>query len=1023
MAVNPEHVENRNYGVIPLAGGVDLSESKALVTPGTLQDCLNYEVVSRGYTRSQGLLLYHGTYDAAIENFWYVGDTDAASTVSGLGAFTLGGAVSWEGGSGTCIYWNIDGTNSYKALGIVDVDGESPDTALSFTDDTTGTEFTITRVPTTLEDATYPHDSSAIAGNVTDYLAFINSANTAIAAQTTSTWPNFKPRPAGTGAITGGFQFQDYVYAARDYMGAGFKEGEFPPAMGDYITIGGWSGKVAQVELQAGSWEAGDAAGVIFFEPHDGGSNDGDSFAALYTGLGINNLTQLNIAGLMDTDRNSNKGQLWKALVGGWNWVDLGYGIRYKDGENAPSAQVAPLFLPSIAGVTSAVQDTGFVLVSAAEAVGDTGTYSAFNNLGNLYADDAAYADTTISASGLSQLIECNPVDYVDATNTEIIGVEVEFEAKQTVGTDAYIKSLRLVNDATGAVQYQSDDLADDTMLTTSPVVYTFGGQVDLWGMESISVEDLNSGDVKIQLQFGNSNGSSTRQVDVDYVKIKIHYISRGQTLYFNNGTSDVATADVYSFENHDGDWVDNDATGYMAFHNVSDPSAIVAGLTMYTAANGGGVVVAVTAGDISRNMLPSEAELAAVSSKWEVVNANFFQNDEGEAVYGATGADSAFMFDLDDHFAYIRTPVARAKDKPRHVAFHHNHLVLGLISGHIMVSSVDVPNDFDASGTATTWPFRDPITGLNPLTGNALGVMCQESINALIGTQAPVDGATDPFRTQNVTPKSGAIEYTVADAMGPMYADFNGVTTLDASDKFGDVAIEDWTRDRFQNRPSSELADKGPVLAVPVRAKNQYRIYFEDGYILNLYLGIPGQPAQPMFSHLDPVNYSDTYVPSWADSTVLTSGRERVVMGDKNGNVWIVDGANGIQTASGLTEVECSITTNPVNTGFPQGAHKSYGMTVMGEFMGAQNITTSIGYDYLDVSSSERTKEIGSYNAIPVFDTVPDLTDVYFDSYTDGTSIKIKTSMDGSKPHTLHTLLHRYSRKGSGRNNTGIPR
>jgi hypothetical protein len=307
---------------------------------------------------------------------------------------------------------------------------------------------------------------------------------------------------------------------------------------------------------------------------------------------------------------------------------------------------------------------------------------------------------------------------------------------------------------------------------------------------------------------------------------------------------------------------------------------------------------------------------------------------------------------------------------------------------------------------------------------------MCRESVHALVGTQAPVDGANDPFRTQNITPKSGAIEYTVADVMGPMYADFNGVTNVDTSDKFGDfdvgrltVAIEDWTRDRFQNRPSSELSDKGAILAVPVRAKNQYRIYFEDGYILNLYLGVPGQPAQPMFSHLDPDNLTDKYVPTWLDSTILSTGREQIVMGDKNGNVWIVDGANGIQTHSGLDPVTCYITTIPVNTGYPQGAHKTLDFSLMGEFMGAEQVTYSIGYDYLDVTSTPRTKVIGSYSAAPIFSVAPDLTNLYVDSFTDGTSLKIQTTMDGSKPHTLHTLIHRFSRLGSGKNNTQVPR
>lgn len=1023
-------IENRGYGVVPLSGGLNFTDSKALVTPGTLQDTLNYEVRSRGYTRAQGLLLYHGTYDYAIENMWYVADTDANSTLTGVGTFTLGGVVTWEGGSGICIYWDEDAVNNTKALGIVDSDGLLASTAVEFTDASTGTVFTVTRTPTTLATATYAHNSSPVAATITDYLTFIGEVNTAVAAQTADTWPNYKPKIPGTGGITGGFQFKDTVYAARDYVGIGFYDGVNEPVHGDILTVGSFTGKTSLVVLEAGAWEEGDAQGVIYIEPSITGTNDASVYEAIPEATQVVNSTAVNNTARVSRDRNKNKSHLWKATVAGWSMVDLGFGIRFRDGENAPSAQVAPLFLPAIAGVTSSVQDTGFVSMSDSSAVGDLGTYSIINNITNIYADDGAVADTTINASGLSQLIECNPTDYVDATNTSIIGVEVEFEASQTAGTDAYIHSVRLVNDSSTTEQYRSDNLTDKETLTGSPTKYAFGGQVDLWGMKAIQVEDLNSGDVRVQIQFGNNNISSTRTVEVDYVKIKIHYISRGQTLYFHDGSTDVATADVYSFEVHDGDWVDNDATGYMAFHNVSNPAAIVAGLTMYTAANTGGVVVATTAGDLQRNLLPSEAELAEENSQWRTVEANFYQNDEGKGMYVATGADSAFMYDLDDHMAFIRLPVARDKDKPRHVAFHANHLVLGMDSGHALVSAVDVPNDFDTSGTATTWPFRDPITGLNSLAGNALGVMCRESVHALLGTQAPADAATDPFRTQNITPRAGALEYTVADVMGPMYADFSGVGRVDTSDKFGDFeqgrltqAIEDWTRERFQKQPSSELTNRAPVLAIPVRAKNQYRVYFEDGYILSLYLGTSERPPEPMLGHLDPDNLSTDYVPTWADSTVLSNGRERVVMGDKNGNVWIVDGANGIQKAEGLTEVPCYITTNPINTGFPQGASKTYSWTLIGDFMGAQNITTSTGYDYLDVEETPRTKSVGSYSDAPIFDDQTGYTEVYTGSYTDGVSLKVETTMDGSKPHTLHTLLHRFSRKGSGRNNTTINR
>jgi hypothetical protein len=141
--ISPKDIENRSYSIVPLSGGLNFTESKALVQPGTLQDTLNYEVKSRGYSRAQGLLLYHGTYDASVENLWYIADINANLTLVGTG-FTLGGKVTWANGYGTCIYWEEVGS-TYKALGVVDVEGTAPAQTDTFTDAETGTTLSISR--------------------------------------------------------------------------------------------------------------------------------------------------------------------------------------------------------------------------------------------------------------------------------------------------------------------------------------------------------------------------------------------------------------------------------------------------------------------------------------------------------------------------------------------------------------------------------------------------------------------------------------------------------------------------------------------------------------------------------------------------------------------------------------------------------------------------------------------------------------------------------------------------------------
>lgn len=1030
MAVDTKVIENRNFGVVPFAGGLDLRESKALVRPGTLASCLNYEVTGRGYSRGQGLFLYGGTYDSAVESMWWIAETEANSTLVGSG-FTLGGEVTWEGGSGTCVYWNTDGLNSTRNLGVVDVVGESPTTATAFTDTDTSTVFTLTgaRVAQELLSATYAHNGSAVAGTVTDYLTFMNSVNTALCASSSSTWPYYKPRIPGTGASTGGFQFRDSVYAARDYMGVGFEGGANEPIFDDTITIDGFTGTVSHYRLTSGNWESGDAAGVLYFIPSSVGSNSSATFSAeVDNGDTITNTTQGNTVGTVLSSGNKNAGFLWKASRQGWSLIDLGYSVKYNNGDVAFPAQVAPLFLDP-ANVDYI--DSGYYTVTSGTAIGDTGIYAAWSNVANITADDGANATATLSPGQKSQILQGNPISFVNSERAQMVGIQVKVQASQSAGTDVRINSIKLVNNATGATEYLSDNQTDLSTLTSTPTDYEFGGQINLWGYESIDPEDLQNQDISVQVQFENT-GASSRTVSVDAIWMRVHFTGKGTRVYFWDGTTNVANATIYSYDLHDGSFDTNDAEGYITLHDVVNPEAIVPGLEIYRNTTGSGTPYATTAGSAKRNVLPSEEELAAQNSKWVAQDGNFYENDDGEAVYTCTGASPAFFLDINDKFAFIRTPVAPDKDKPRHVEIHANHLALGLQSGHVLTSVISSPNDFDTANGASAHPYRDKVTGLASVAGNALGVMCQDSINLLVGTQdASITGANDPFRVQNVTPKTGAIEYTIADVFGPMYADYQGVTTISTSDKFGDfepgrltAAIEPFTRDRLQRRPATELSSKRPVLAAPFRAKSQYRLYFGDGYFLTLYVGNPQQPAEPCLGHYDPENLTDTYVPTWINSSILSAGRERVVMGTADGSVWIVDGANGIQDDSGLTEIGCHIELNPINTGYPQGAHKTYHFTVLGDFYTAETITASYGRDYLPVDqTSSRTKVVGDYSNAPILNPLTDYVTYYVTELSDAFSIRFDTTMDGSKPHTLHTGIHRYSRKGSARNNTQIPR
>lgn len=95
-----------------------------------------------------------------------------------------------------------------------------------------------------------------------------------------------------------------------------------------------------------------------------------------------------------------------------------------------------------------------------------------------------------------------NPRDYV-------IGISVDGSAWNPPGDT----TLYSANKATGTTWPTSDGAA------------SYGGAADMWGLTSVSVDDVNSAEfsVYIQVQVDSGEGISTT-ARVDYVELTVHY-------------------------------------------------------------------------------------------------------------------------------------------------------------------------------------------------------------------------------------------------------------------------------------------------------------------------------------------------------------------------------------------------------------------------------------------------------------------------------------------------------------------
>ena len=663
-------------------------------------------------------------------------------------------------------------------------------------------------------------------------------------------------------------------------------------------------------------------------------------------------------------------------------------------------------FSASLAGDAGWTQGTGW-LISEDNASCD-GTQTVESDLeettytsvpGKTYS--VTYTQSGASGNGTTPIVggTAGTTETGNGTFTELI-----------VAGDASTFRIRAGSTFVGNIDDVSSKLADED--------YTYGSSVDTWGVDELSAEDVNSGNMSVLVQYSNETAGSG-QAEVDYISVNIYYVPNTEKVWFNDGSDDVANGVIHAFQIDGGDFgAPDNAYGNMSFMDIDDPAAIGVGMVMYSEPSQEGVVVATVTAAPEYNLLPSSDDMTDASSKYLSNVSNYYENDDSEAVYGVTGASSAFTYD-GDSFAFIRAPLARSIDKPRHIAFHDNRLALGYESGHVILSAVAVPNDYSAVDSASSWGVGDRVTGLISLAGNVLGVFSESSIRTLEGSSAE----TGTMRTLSST--QGCSEYTLQNIIGPYFANNSGIDSLPTTDKYGDfipVKVSDpirtWIQDRMQARRTTQTQDIGPVMSIAIHSENQYRLYFADGYSLVMYFRADGR-VEPTIMHYDTANFAGNYVPTFLNSFTLSNGRERVIMGTEAGEVWVVDGANIIQHPSANVKPICYITTNPVNFGRPDALHKHYHVMIQGRFYGAQGVDTwgDDNYKFDVTGTAHDSFTFGSYTNTPIFHAKSEIDSAYIPILTDGYSLKIQTTMDGSKPHTLQSLVYRASRKGVDRN------
>lgn len=946
---------------IPLAGGLQLELPKSQGMPGSLQECLNYEQnLRKGYSRIEGYERYDGRPEVSAYQFLRL--------VSGsvTGTFTAGMAVYFTGAEVGYVL-SVTEDDGTVTLDTVFHGGHTRPTMPATLTGTGGASASV-------DTLTIIRDPNGDAGT-------LNTALHALATTQRAVIGEVKGRPGSDVIHT--FWLKNRLYAIRDLCRLGFNGGYYTDTdEGKYVTVGANTHEILDIIT------TGDDSGVITIDctpgtgtpaapigtptptlmALSGDVGDGAVGVAYSDGLtlagGVAPIEWSIVDGLLpppttrpDPDESDSSAAsrsqttnaaLYKATSSGWVRVDLGREMQFRAGTNNIRNIDRSL---DLAGAT--VLDTGAKFPTASTLNGSVTT--AIN------ADDGTLAALT-GASG--DVFIGKGFDFSAIPDTAIIrGIEVVIERRSDTANQAVDRFVDLVGLPSTSINKAKGGAWPNTIGTT-----TYGSATDLWGFNGISPADIKAAGFGVRLMAFRNNPATATVGGVDYITCKVYYSSREQRAYVWNGTSDVEI-NIRHIQTLGGDAGANQAYGWMSLRaakHSAKPRLINEGDEIRTAAAGAGDLIAVVASRDKPIFLPGQDDIDELRSQYQTVVTNYWYQDDYDAAFTVQGCGPCWYFD-GVRTIRIRVPLGDYEDSPRHVARHGTCLALGYYSGTLILSSPIDPFEMRGESLAQVFNMGDRMTMLAALSGDAMALGGESRIETLRGF------TEDSFFKQTLTAQRGLLEYTAADMGKVLAADALGILAIDTPESLGSAssiymssAVDSWLRPRLQADdiiPGSQIR---PRCALRVREKNQYRLYFWDGWILTMSLG-EGQPSITTQRYLD-----EQGVPRVVRSVcsgIDKDGRERLFVSFYgSGYVFEIDAGRSFDGSA----IPAYLTLNPLQAAAQQQMRLDRGF-VFGTGGGVATLSVSRGADYYTIDTAQaQPMTLGSTDDPAADDQVP---------------------------------------------------
>ncbi len=263
-----------------------------------------------------------------------------------------------------------------------------------------------------------------------------------------------------------------------------------------------------------------------------------------------------------------------------------------------------------------------------------------------------------------------------------------------------------------------------------------------------------------------------------------------------------------------------------------------------------------------------------AVGGRVETVKANFTGSLATERIYGADGVNLAFEFDGTN---YIPIRTGMVTDTPLHIAFHLNRLWLTFL-GSLQNCSVGDPYGWTVVTGANEIAMGEVITGILSLSGNstatALGVFTRNQTSVLYGS------TSSTFQLVPFKGEVGYRAYTLQSVGNDTFGlTANGIQSLKATQDFGNYSYAALS---FPVQPLIEAYVRDQVsatAAVSLKAKSQYRVYFDDNSAL--VFGLTGNKVSGIMA----LDYGIPVLTMWSDT--LSTGEQVAYFSTTGGMVY----------------------------------------------------------------------------------------------------------------------------------------